>query len=74
MKAAEVRAESTEHLKVLLEEKRKSLLTWRMRSAAGEGLSPHEARQTRRDIARILTVLKERSRNEAASGGSEGKE
>ena len=73
MKASEIRAESTDHLKVLLAEKRKALLEWHMKSAAGEGLNPHEASATRRDIARIMTILAERSRAEASSN-ADGKE
>ncbi len=68
MKPSELRAESTDHLKVVLAEKRKSILTWRMKSAAGEGLSPHEVKANRRDIARILTVLKEREAHATQRG------
>ena len=74
MKPAELRAESVDHLKVLLEEKRKSVLEWRMRSAAGEGLNPHEAKANRREIARIITILKERGKEEASGEQPENKE
>ncbi|MBN1808608.1 MAG: 50S ribosomal protein L29 [Planctomycetes bacterium] len=73
MKPSELRAESTDHLAVMLADKRKALLEWRMKSAAGEGLNPHEANATRRDIARILTILAERS-GENAPASTGGKE
>ena len=74
MKAAELRDESTDHLKVMLDEKRKAVLEWRMKSAAGEGLNPHEVSENKRDIARILTILKERAETGPAPEKAESKE
>jgi len=73
MKPAGLRGESTDHLKVLLAEKRKAILSWRMKSAAGEGLDPHEVKANRRDIARILTILGEREK-QASGAKAEKKE
>ena len=57
----ELHQQSLEHLQGLLEEKQEHLLKKvRMRAAAGQGVNPHEAREVRRDIARIKTLIREK--------------
>jgi ribosomal protein L29 len=57
----ELHEQPLEHLESLLREKQDFLLRQiRMRIAAGEGVNPHEARETRRDIARIETLIREK--------------
>ena len=57
----ELHEQPLEHLEGLLQEKKNFLLREiRMRVAAGEGVNPHEAREARRDIARIETLIRER--------------
>jgi large subunit ribosomal protein L29 len=61
MKAAKIREHTDEELGQLHRETRKQLFDLRaMRSAGGEKEQPLRARTLRRDIARILTVSKER--------------
>lgn len=64
MKRAEVRElheQGMEHLQGELHAKQEHLLRQiHMRIAAGEGVNPHEARETRRDIARIKTLIREK--------------
>jgi len=67
MKPADLRNESADHLKVMLKDKRKAVLEWRMKSVAGEGLNPHEVSSAKKDIARILTVLGDREKQQAAA-------
>lgn len=63
MKRAELmdlQEQPLEHLRSVLLEKQDYLLRQiRMRVAAGEGVNAHEARETRRDIARIKTLIRE---------------
>ena len=63
MKQAELRElheQSVEHLEGELENLQSHLLRQiRMRIAAGEGVNAHEAVTTRRDIARIRTLIRE---------------
>ena len=50
-----------EHIESVLEERQEHLLRQiRMRVAAGEGVNAHEAREVRRDIARLKTLIRER--------------
>lgn len=61
-----IRQQSDEELRRLLAERRAALEELRFRCAARELKNVHEIRQTRRAIARILTVLSERSRRSPA--------
>ena len=57
----ELHQQSLEHLQGVLVEKQEYLLKQvRMRAAAGQGVNPHEARDVRRDIARIKTLIREK--------------
>ncbi len=61
MKAKELRQKSTEELIQLLNQLREKLMQLKMRKEAGMPLeNPMEIRNTKRDIARILTILRER--------------
>ena len=56
----ELQQQSAEHLESVLTEKQDYLLRQiRMRVAAGEGVNPHEAREIRREIAQIKTLIRE---------------
>ena len=63
MKISEIRdlseQESKERLRVL----KKSLFEMRTQKTIGRIEKPSKIKQTRRDIARILTVLKEKARD-----------
>ncbi len=59
MKASELRGQSAEALRKLLLERRRDQFLQRMRKATGQMEGAHVVRQTRRDIARIKTVLRQ---------------
>ncbi|WP_456456455.1 50S ribosomal protein L29 [Thermovibrio sp.] len=56
----ELRQKSTEELKKMVAELKEKLLKLRFKNAFGQLDSPMEIRKTRRQIARILTILRER--------------
>ena len=58
--SGQLREKSTEELKELVEELKEELLKLRFKSAYGQLDNPMEIRKTRRQIARILTILRER--------------
>ncbi|MGB5097577.1 MAG: 50S ribosomal protein L29 [Porticoccaceae bacterium] len=63
MKASDLREQSVESLqKVLLEQRHEQFLQ-RMKGATGQLDANHVMRVTRRDIARIKTVLNEKGRS-----------
>jgi large subunit ribosomal protein L29 len=57
----ELRQKSIDELKNIVSEKREKLRQLRFDLAAGKVKNVREIRKIRRDIARILTVLKEKS-------------
>ena len=63
MKASELRDKSVEELKAQLDELAKEQFNYRMQRSTGQLGQPHLFRQTRKDIARIKTVLEEKSRD-----------
>ena len=66
MKAVDVRARTADELSELLEDLQKTAFNLRFQKASGQLENTAEIRQVRRDIARIKTVLGEKSR--AAAG------
>ena len=62
MKAADVRAQSPDELKDELLSLKKEQFNLRFQQATGQLENTARARQVRRDIARIKTVLAERAR------------
>ena len=65
MKAAELREKTTEELQTLLLEELRAQFNLRMRKGTGQLDKPSEMKKTRRNIARINTLIKEK---EIASG------
>jgi large subunit ribosomal protein L29 len=63
MKAAEMRDKSPEELKSLEAELREELFELRMQHHTGQLESPARIRETRRTIARVLTVRGELERS-----------
>ena len=61
MKTKELRPKNETDLNELLKSKRKALLDFRFAVAGGEAKNVKEGRNTRKAIARILTLLKEKS-------------
>jgi large subunit ribosomal protein L29 len=60
MKVKEIRDKETEHLKHELEEKRKHLFDLRSQAVTEKLEDPSQLHKTRLDIARMMTVLKQR--------------
>ena len=68
MKTAEIRALTTDELRARLEDTRQELMNLRFQTVIG-GLTDHtRLRYTRRTIARLLTVLRERELAEIQEG------
>ena len=68
MKAEEIRALSAEEIRSRLEETREELMNLRFQQATGELVDFNQLRRTRRLIARLLTILKEREQEAAVEG------
>ncbi len=62
MKAIDVRARTADELSELLEDLQKAAFNLRFQRASGQLENTAEIRKVRRDIARIRTVLGEKSR------------
>ena len=60
MTTKEIREKETEHLKHELGEKRKHLFDLRSQAVTEKLEDPSQLRKTRKDIARMQTVLKQR--------------
>lgn len=60
MKARELRELSTDELRARIAEAKKKLFTLRFQLASGRLTNTAEIGKTKRDVARALTVLKER--------------
>jgi large subunit ribosomal protein L29 len=61
MKAADIRAMSVEALGEELMKLRKEQFNLRMQSATGQGARPDQFGKVKKDIARIKTILRERT-------------
>jgi large subunit ribosomal protein L29 len=62
MKAADLKTKSVAELKTLLSELRRKQFKLRLVKAGGEMNQTHFIRQTRRDVARIETILTEKEK------------
>jgi large subunit ribosomal protein L29 len=60
MTPKEIREKETEHLKHELDEKRKHLFDLRTQAVTEKLEDPSQLRKTRKDIARMNTILKQR--------------
>jgi len=65
MKAEEVRVKTPDQLKASLVDLRKEAFNLRFRRASGQLENTARVREVRREIARIQTVLNEKSRERA---------
>jgi len=66
MKASEMQQKSGSELNSLLLELRKQQFSLRMQHGTGQLGSPHELRQVRKEIARLKTVLNQKSNEKQA--------
>ena len=60
MKVSEIRQYSEEELRTRETELVEQLFAFRLQKVTGQVESPAKVRQARRDLARVLTVLRER--------------
>ena len=60
MKAAELRAKTLSELQAELAQELRALFNLRMQKGAGQLDKPSEFRKTRRNIARIKTIIKQK--------------
>ena len=60
MKVKEIREKETEHLKHELEDQRKHLFDLRSQAVTEKLEDPSQLKKTRKDVARMMTVLKQR--------------
>ena len=60
MKAAELRNLTNEELLKLLEEKKRTLMNLRFQNVLGQLTDYSQISKTRKDVARIKTILRER--------------
>lgn len=70
MKAVELRQLSIEELKKRLADERESLANLRFQLATSQLESPIQVRTTRRDIAKLETVIREKEREAAREAAS----
>ncbi len=68
MKISEIRKLKDDELKTKIVENKKELLDLRIKNATGSLDKPSKIRELKKDVARMLTVLKER---ENSTGGNE---
>ncbi len=69
MKVSEIRNLSTEEIETKVKETKKELLNLRVKNATGSLEKPSKIKELRKDVARMLTILKER-KNEVSTGGN----
>lgn len=70
MKADEIRALSTDEIHERIDEAREEMMNLRFQQATGELVDFTRLKYTRREVARMLTILKERE-SEALLEGEE---
>ena len=67
MKAAELREQTVEELRDHEKELAEKLFALRLQRVTGQLESPAKVREARRDLARVLTVLREKQLGEKGS-------
>jgi large subunit ribosomal protein L29 len=72
MRTAELRQMDTQELVTLLESRREELFKLRLNWHAGSLENPNQMRVVRKDIARLLTILREREIAREILGEEEG--
>ena len=68
MKVDEIRALSIDQINLRMDEAREELMNLRFQQATGELVDFTQLRRTRRLIARLITILKEREEEMAIEG------
>jgi len=67
LRADELRGKEVAELRKLLEDQRAELVTLRQKAAAGALESPARVREVRKNIARILTIMREKAASQQAA-------
>lgn len=70
MKVSEIRKLKDEEILEKVKESKKELLNLRIKNATGSLDKPHKLNEMKKDVARMLTILKEREM-EKSTGGNE---
>jgi len=70
MTVKEIRGKETEHLKHELQERRKHLFDLRTQAVTEKLEDPSQLRKTRRDIARMNTILRQREMEQSQKESS----
>ncbi len=73
MKALEIRQMSSEEIEQKIKEGKSELLNMRMQSARGSLEKPHKMSALKKDIARMMTVLRERELENMGGTNENGK-
>ncbi len=60
MKSSDARKLTSEEIQVEVNSRRQELLNLRFQAAVGQASNPRLIRQTKRDIARLLTIAREK--------------
>ena len=69
MKVSEIRKLKSEEIEAKIKESKKELLNLRIKNATGSLDKPSKLKEMKKDVARMLTVLKEREMD--STGGEE---
>ena len=70
MKADEIRALAVDKIREQIEETKEEMMNLRFQQSTGELLDSSRLRETRRQIARFETILREKEREAAVEGES----
>ncbi len=73
MKAKEIRSMTVEEIESKIAELQDKLFKQKFQKALGQSDNPHKIRHTRKDIARLLTILAEKRSNDGKETGKEKK-
>ena len=60
MKASELRNKTSEELEAMLKDLKPELFTLRFQNAINQLENPHKIADTKKDIARVLTIISEK--------------
>ena len=61
MKASELRNKTSEELEAMLKDLKTELVTLRFQNAINQLENPHKITEVKHDIARVMTVLREKN-------------
>jgi large subunit ribosomal protein L29 len=71
MKAKEIRSMTESEIQSKLEESQDKLFKQKIQKSLGQTENPHKIRQTKKDIARLITILAEKKRSNHGEGKSQ---